>query len=247
VGAHRCVGRRGEHVEDPAAQRELAVLIDQRLARVAELDQPACDRHRVGSLARDQAHGRLDQVAPGDGLTRDGSPRRDDHSRLLPDTRQRDERLEPPADRLVERGWPVEERHGDLREHVSRRQAREPQPQLVCETLGRGHEDEHGSPARGECARDRPGDHWPRRTRQPGHAELGTGALDPPLQVRLGGDRRLPQPGHGNSSQPSAFGRLKRSIARSTPASSASSSASATPLMTLGSRSASALVNRPRT
>ncbi len=241
------VGSRGKHVEDAAAQRELARLLDQRLPRIAQLGQPRGHRDWIRSRARLELDRASREVGRQDGRPQSGAPRRNNDRRLAAGSGQRRERLEAQAHRLVEGRRPVEERHRHLRENVNRRPAGEPRTQVAREPLGRRNQHEQRAPARGQVARDRRRDDRPRSAwhAPDPHARIRT--LEPASQRRRGIDRRLPQGGHRGSSQPKAPARLYLSAARSSPDSSASSSASATPETTFSNFADSAFVNRPST
>ncbi len=247
LGAHWRVGSRRKNVEDSSAHGELAVLLYQRLARVTHLDQPARSFDRVRASAGRKDERALREVGGRDRRARDGTAGRDDDRRGRP-RGERVQRFHPFADCVVECGRPVEERYGDLGKDVCGRPAREPRSQIVGEPVWGWNQDQDGTAYVRERARHRTSDDRPRGPRQPRDLELaGARRRRPPTQLGRRVKRSLPNGRHGNSSQPSAPGRLKRSIALSIPASRATSSASATPSTIFGKRSASALVKRPST
>ena len=247
LGTDGRVGRRRKDVEDPTAQRELAVLLNERLSRIAHLDQAARGHDRVRASAGRKDQGALCKVGGRDGRAGDGPSRRHD-DRWGCSRRESVQRLHPLAHRLVESGRTVEERDRDLREDVGRGPAGEPGPQVVGEPIRRGHQDEHRAAGVDGGAHHRARHDRPCGPGQSRDAEfVGARRRSPPPQLRRRVQHPLPQCRHANSSQPSAPARLKRSIALSMPASRASSSASATPSTIFGNRSASALVKRPST
>jgi len=145
LGAHRRVGRRRKHVEDSPTQRELSALLDQRLACVAQLDQPGGHGHRVRPLPGLQHQRAFHQVAPADRLPRDRAPGGDHYHRLR--ASQCGQGLEAAVHRLVKGRRAVEEGDGDLGKNIGRWVPREPQPQLIREAVGPRNQDEDGSAA----------------------------------------------------------------------------------------------------
>ena len=246
LGANGRVRGSREHVEDSPAQGELPGLLDQWLPRIAHLDEAARDCDRVRPRAGRQEQRAARQVGRRDGRAHHRAARRHDDGRRGR-VGEHVQSLEAFVDCLVEGRRPVEEGDRDLGEHVRRRPAGEPRPELVAEPLGCRRENQHGSAGVTQSTRDRAGHDRPRRSRQSRNSQFAGATHRPRAKFRRRLQSPLPQRGQGNSSQPSDPARLNRSIARSMPASSATSSAVATPSTIFGSRSASAFVNRPST
>ncbi len=171
LGPHRRVGRGRKHVEDPAAQGELAVVLDQLFSRVAHLDQPARHGHGVGAAARREGKRAHGQVCGRDGRSDDRAARRN-HDARRQTIGERVQGLQPLVDRLVERRRPVEEGNGHLREDVCGGPAPKPGSQLIAEAIGRRSQDEQRPAGFRGRARDRSGHDRPRRLRQPRNFEL---------------------------------------------------------------------------
>jgi hypothetical protein len=141
LGTHRRIGRSRIDVEDPSPQRELPVVLDQLLARIAHLDQPGGSCDRIGARAWGERQRAEGQICGRDRRSNDGAARRNDDDRRRT-VREGVQGLHPLVDRVVERRRPVEERNRDLSEDVCRRPAGEPGPQVVAEAIRRRRQDE---------------------------------------------------------------------------------------------------------
>ena len=204
--AHGRVGGGRVDVENPAAERELPAFLDQRLARVPQLHEPARDGHGSRPLPGPQDHGAGHEVVARDRLPRHRPSRAHDDQRFVRSERR--ERVEPPVDGLVEGGRPVEERDGHLREDVRAGIAGKPQAELVGEAVRARDEDKHLPATRGHRADDGGGDDGPGRPRKPRDSEAVRRPPDPARKRRLDLDHAVPQARQGSSSQPSAPSRL---------------------------------------
>ncbi|CNG87418.1 Uncharacterised protein [Mycobacterium tuberculosis] len=171
------LGRR-EHVQDPAAHRDLAALLHQVDAVVPGVDQAADGAVQVGVLAGREPH-RLQVGEPGDDRLQDGPDRRHDHVQRaalavpagLHGVRvgEAAQHREPLPDRVRPRGQLL------VRQRLPRREVRDPRRveqarqgggQVLGLPAGRGHREHGAAAARPQGAAQRRGEHRPQRGRR---------------------------------------------------------------------------------
>jgi len=237
LGANRGTPGGGKHVENSAPHGELARLLHQGLARVAEVGEAPGKPVQAGAgPGRELDRGRGEELGR-ERRPHGGSPRGDEQAGLGAGA-ERGKRFKPPADRGVDGRRPVEEGDPDLSEEIAGRPSGQPGPNLGQEAIRMPDQDEgrppplEGAPGKG-AADNRPG-----ARRQP---------PDPQGPGRHRFQHAFPERPHGISSQSSEPCRLYLSMAAWTPTWSASSRASTTPERTLSSASASRFPKRPST
>ena len=166
LGADRGAPGGREDVEDASSDRELASLLDQRFAAVAEVGETGRELVQVraaAGLQLDRGHG---EQGGRDGWAHRGPPR-GDHQRWFV-AGQRGQRLETAADRRIHGRRAGEEGDRHLGEQVGGRGAGQPWPQLGQEAFGVPDQHERRHPVRRGLARERSRRQGPGARRQPG-------------------------------------------------------------------------------